>query len=235
MSTAERMYDDHRDRWRGPSMRIHPAWIILLVLGFIVWWPIGLAILAFTFWSKNMGCTSGDRWQRKMERMEEKMGRMRDRVERFGSARLRPLGRPPLERQSRLRRVPQRDAAPPRRRAARVPRLPRAAALREGQTGVRPVHGRSAQPPDARSSSAAELTSPAALRFPGRSPKGGRPDAFQPVAKRIVHFRSGYFRKSRSKVTHSQPHSIARAAYQASVTLRPRVSVLMQSCWKISQ
>ena len=84
MSTAERMYDDHRDRWRGPSMRIHPAWIILLVLGFIVWWPIGLAILAFTFWSKNMGCTSGDRWQRKMERMEEKMGRMRDRVERFG-------------------------------------------------------------------------------------------------------------------------------------------------------
>ena len=84
MSTAERMYDDRQDRWRGPSMRIHPAWIILLVLGFIVWWPIGLAILAFTFWSKNMGCTSGDRWQRKMERMEEKMGRMRDRVERFG-------------------------------------------------------------------------------------------------------------------------------------------------------
>ena len=85
MSTAERMYDDRHPRWHGPSVRIHPAWIILLVLGFIVWWPIGLAILAFTFWSKNMGCYSGDRWQRKMERMEEKVGRMRDRMERFGS------------------------------------------------------------------------------------------------------------------------------------------------------
>ena len=49
MSTAERMYDDREYRWRGPSMRIHPAWIVLLILGFIVWWPVGLAILAFTF------------------------------------------------------------------------------------------------------------------------------------------------------------------------------------------
>ena len=85
MSTAERMYDDRYDRWRVPSMRIHPAWIVLLILGFIVWWPVGLAILAFTFWSKNMGCHGGDRWQRKMARMEEKMGHMRDRMERFGS------------------------------------------------------------------------------------------------------------------------------------------------------
>ena len=94
MSTADRMYDDPRDRWRGPSMRIHPAWIVLLILGFIVWWPVGLAILAFTFWSKNMGCYSGDRWQRKMERMEEKMGRMRDRMERFGSHGFGPWGAP---------------------------------------------------------------------------------------------------------------------------------------------
>ena len=94
MSTAERMYDDRNDRWRGPSMRIHPAWIVLLILGFIVWWPVGLAILAFTFWSKNMGCGSGDRWQRKMERMEEKMGRMRDRMERFGSHGFGPWGAP---------------------------------------------------------------------------------------------------------------------------------------------
>ncbi len=85
MSTAERMYDDHYEhRWHGPSVRIHPAWIVLLILGFIVWWPVGLAILAFTFWSRNMGCYGGDRWQRKMARMEEKMGRMRDRMERFG-------------------------------------------------------------------------------------------------------------------------------------------------------
>ena len=84
MSTAER-YDEHRqDRWGGPSVRMHPAWIVLLILGFIVWWPVGLAILAFTFWSRNMGCHSGERWQRKMQRMEEKMGRMRERVQGFG-------------------------------------------------------------------------------------------------------------------------------------------------------
>src|SRR5947209_5675158 len=84
MSTAER-YDEYRqDRWCGPSVRMHPAWIVLLILGFIVWWPVGLAILAFTFWSKGMGCHSGDRWQRKMQRMEEKMGRMRERMPGFG-------------------------------------------------------------------------------------------------------------------------------------------------------
>jgi len=84
MSTAER-YDEYRyDRWGRPAIRIHPAWIVLLILGFIVWWPIGLAILAYTFWSKNMGCHGGERWQRKMARMEEKMGRMRDRMQGFG-------------------------------------------------------------------------------------------------------------------------------------------------------
>src|SRR5919198_1758533 len=80
MSTAERMYDDHpRERWCGPSVRIPPAWIVLLILGFIVWWPVGLAILAFTLWSKNMGCHGGERWERKMQRMEDKLARMRER------------------------------------------------------------------------------------------------------------------------------------------------------------
>ena len=36
MSTAERMYDDRDHHWRGPSMRIHPAWIVLLILGNVV-------------------------------------------------------------------------------------------------------------------------------------------------------------------------------------------------------
>ena len=84
MSTAER-YDEYRyDRWGRSSIRIHPAWIVLLILGFIVWWPVGLAILAFTFWSRNMGCHGGERWQRKMARMEDKMGRMRERMGGFG-------------------------------------------------------------------------------------------------------------------------------------------------------
>ncbi|HEY0833883.1 MAG TPA: DUF2852 domain-containing protein [Azospirillum sp.] len=53
--------------------------IALMVLGFIVWWPLGLAALALLIWSKNMTCWSrhggADRWQRKMRRMEEKMER----------------------------------------------------------------------------------------------------------------------------------------------------------------
>ncbi|HVY59702.1 MAG TPA: DUF2852 domain-containing protein [Xanthobacteraceae bacterium] len=32
------------------------AWIALMILGFIFWWPVGLAILIFTIWSGRMGC-----------------------------------------------------------------------------------------------------------------------------------------------------------------------------------
>ena len=32
-----------------------PAWIALMVLGFIVFWPIGLAILAYLLWSGRDG------------------------------------------------------------------------------------------------------------------------------------------------------------------------------------
>jgi hypothetical protein len=83
MSTAERVYDEPQIRWHGPRF-MHPGWIVAMILGFIFWWPVGLAILAFMIWSKSMGCYGGDRWQRKMHRMEEKMGRMRERMERFG-------------------------------------------------------------------------------------------------------------------------------------------------------
>ena len=36
-----------------------PAWIALMVLGFIIFWPLGLAILAYIIWSGRMGCRSG--------------------------------------------------------------------------------------------------------------------------------------------------------------------------------
>ena len=36
-----------------------PAWIALMVLGFVVFWPIGLAILGYLIWSKRMGCWHG--------------------------------------------------------------------------------------------------------------------------------------------------------------------------------
>ena len=59
------------------------AWIGLIVLGFWAFWPLGLAILAFTIWSGRMGCGfhgGSDRWQHKMERMQSKMDWMRSRM-----------------------------------------------------------------------------------------------------------------------------------------------------------
>jgi hypothetical protein len=60
-----------------------PAWIALTVLGFMAWWPVGLAVLAFTIGSGRMGCGyhgSQDRWQHKMERMQSKMDWMRAKM-----------------------------------------------------------------------------------------------------------------------------------------------------------
>jgi hypothetical protein len=35
-----------------------PAWIAAVILGFVVFWPVGLATLAFLIWSGRMGCSS---------------------------------------------------------------------------------------------------------------------------------------------------------------------------------
>jgi Protein of unknown function (DUF2852) len=42
-----------------------PAWIALMILGFVVWWPVGLATLAFIIGSGRMSCWKGggmSRW-----------------------------------------------------------------------------------------------------------------------------------------------------------------------------
>jgi len=42
-----------------------PAWIALMILGFIIWWPLGLATLAFIIGSGRMSCWKGggmNRW-----------------------------------------------------------------------------------------------------------------------------------------------------------------------------
>ena len=58
-----------------------PAWIALIVLGFMAWWPLGLCLLAFTIGSGRMGCSGShgghSRWQDKMER---KMDWMRTKM-----------------------------------------------------------------------------------------------------------------------------------------------------------
>ena len=41
-----------------------PAWIALMILGFVTWWPLGLATLAFILGSGRMSCWKGGmtRW-----------------------------------------------------------------------------------------------------------------------------------------------------------------------------
>lgn len=58
------------------------AWIAFTVLGFIVWWPLGLATLAFTLGSGRMGCGMGGtaRHEYRMSRLQEKMDRLRQRM-----------------------------------------------------------------------------------------------------------------------------------------------------------
>ena len=45
-----------------------PAWITVMVLGFIFWWPIGLVILGVMIWSGRMGCGRGHWGQWKQEK-----------------------------------------------------------------------------------------------------------------------------------------------------------------------
>jgi hypothetical protein len=74
------------------------AWMAVMVLGFVLFWPIGLSILAYLLWSGRMGrgCNSSwhsdgsSRWERKMARFQDKMERwqargsaMPDRGQRF--------------------------------------------------------------------------------------------------------------------------------------------------------
>jgi Protein of unknown function (DUF2852) len=91
MSNAAHADDRPRGPWcaypyrHGPFFW-HPGLIALIVLGFIFWWPLGLATLFLILWSKGMICSShgGTHWQNKMERMQQKMDRMRSKMERFG-------------------------------------------------------------------------------------------------------------------------------------------------------
>lgn len=76
-------YTDAPERPRGPSGwfrraeawlddRGKPAWIAAMILGFVVFWPVGLAILAYMIWSKRMfnrsACTA-----RRMDHMKRHM------------------------------------------------------------------------------------------------------------------------------------------------------------------
>ena len=77
--------------------------LILMILGFVWWWPLGLLILGFMLARGRFGCWrhtiyagdgpmhgwehGRDRWERKMDRMQEKMERVRSRMDSFRGGR----------------------------------------------------------------------------------------------------------------------------------------------------
>ena len=70
-----------------------PAWIALMVGGFILFWPIGLAILAFLLWSGRMGCGRSNGWGHDPRaRWEGKIARLQEKVEEWGRRQSRPTG-----------------------------------------------------------------------------------------------------------------------------------------------
>ena len=86
MAIAEKYYDE---RGRSPMPIAstldeigRPAWIVLMILGFMVWWPLGLAALAFLIGSGRMSCSrNGSHWEHKMGRLQDKMERVRDKMD----------------------------------------------------------------------------------------------------------------------------------------------------------
>jgi hypothetical protein len=70
-----------------------PAWIGLMIVSFILFWPLGLVILGYLVGSGRMACWAhggGERWQRRMERMQERMEQMHAAAERWGGGRRYP-------------------------------------------------------------------------------------------------------------------------------------------------
>ena len=67
-----------------------PAWIGLMIVSFILFWPLGLVVLGYLIGSGRMACWAhggGERWQRRMERMQERMERLQEAAERLGGGR----------------------------------------------------------------------------------------------------------------------------------------------------
>ena len=146
-----------------------PAWIALIILGFMAWWPLGLCVLAFTIGSGRMGCGRIRRpWP--LAGQDGAPARWTGCATGCGGG---PWNGAPIQRQPRLRRISHRNAAPPGRGTARIPHFPRPPALCQGQDRVRPVHGRAPRSARRRmrTSRRAEASAHAATNAPPR--KGG--------------------------------------------------------------
>ncbi len=56
-----------------------PAWIGLMIIGFVWWWPFGLAMLAFLIGSGRMGCWKNAGEQRWHGEFKDKVNHMAER------------------------------------------------------------------------------------------------------------------------------------------------------------
>jgi hypothetical protein len=67
-----------------------PAWIAAMVLGFVVFWPVGLTILAYMLWSGRMTCGwhgGRKRWESRFaERFDRARARVEDEVRNFSKS-----------------------------------------------------------------------------------------------------------------------------------------------------
>ena len=68
-----------------------PAWITAMIVGFILWWPVGLGVLAYLIWSGRMGCGA---WKREWK--ESDLGREVNRWRRGMSRSGRPATAPSI-------------------------------------------------------------------------------------------------------------------------------------------
>jgi Protein of unknown function (DUF2852) len=69
------------------------GWIAVMILSFMLFWPVGLLALGFLVGSGRMGCWHhngdgwrADRWQRKMDRMQRGFDRMQEGLNRAQTA-----------------------------------------------------------------------------------------------------------------------------------------------------
>ena len=61
------------------------AWFVAMILGFIFFWPVGLALLGYMIWSKRMFNSSCA--QRMLDRHEDRQSRWACKMERHGMGR----------------------------------------------------------------------------------------------------------------------------------------------------
>ena len=81
-----------------------PAWVTLMVVSFIVFWPLGLLVLIYMAWSGRMKCCSthsAGRWKETVERVQQQASRW------YGGASHNPSGNSAFDeyREQTLRRL----------------------------------------------------------------------------------------------------------------------------------